>query len=115
MAQVRNLSRQAARNFYRLGFEQQLDHLCNKWEVRPVGYFEDPHGRIYIAEGWLAKRPEDGAPGWTVLWAIRRRGPCLGQPIYMVTGSTREQRIYAALAAALSFLSEEDGEKARRH
>lgn len=111
---ITDLHRAATRNFYRLTFEQQLDHLCNKWEVSPVGYFEDARGRIYVAEGWLARRPEDGMPGWTVLWAIRRRGPCIGQPIYMATAATRDQRMRAALSAALSFMGEEDGERVRR-
>ncbi|HEX9472499.1 MAG TPA: hypothetical protein VF957_23485 [Bradyrhizobium sp.] len=112
-AGITDLHRAATRNFFRLSFEQQLEYLCNKWEVKPLGYFEDRRGRIYVAEGWFAKRPEDGLPGWTVLWALRRKGPCLGQPIYMATGATRDQRLQVALAAAVSFMDEEDGEKAR--
>lgn len=106
-ARVIDLAKAGQRSFYRLTFEQQLDYLCNKWEVRPIGYFDDPHGRIYVAEGWQAKRPEDGTPGWTVMYAIRRKGLCIAQPIYMMPGVTREQRIRAAVAAGLSLMREE--------
>lgn len=107
MAKVIDLAARARNSFYGLTFEEQLDHLCNKWELRPVGYFDHAHGRIYVAEGWLDHRPEDGRPGWTVMYAIRRRGACLAQPMYLATDATREQRLEAALSAAFSFLREE--------
>ena len=114
-----NLHARAQRNFFRLTFEQQLEHLCNKWEVSPLGRYKHPGGTIYVAEGWQAKRPEDGTPGWTVLWAVRRKGACIAQPLYLITAATPAQRLLAALSCAVTFLDEADGEKkassARRH
>ncbi len=109
-ARIVDLWKAGQRNFYALPFEKQLDYLCTKFEVKPIGYFDTPKARIYIAEGWLARRPEDGTPGWTVLYAIRRRGQaCIAQAMYMQPLVSREARIQAALAAAASFLREEDG------
>src|SRR5258708_33696092 len=112
-AGITDLHRAATRHFFPLSFEQQLAYLCNKWEVKPLGYFEDRRGRIYVAEGWFAKRPEDGLPGWPAPWALRPTGPCLGQPLYIAASAPPDPRPQVALSPAVSFMDEEDGEKAR--
>ena len=89
--------------------ERTLDKLCNTWEVRPVGYKDTPLGRVYLAEGWQARRPNrdgtDEGPGWTILWAILHKGVNMARAMY-VRGRTQDGRIGLALKDATEFLEQ---------
>lgn len=93
---------------------QKLNYLLKTWEVTPVGYVDTPLGRIYIAEGWQARRPNrDGTnegPGWTVLWAVLHQGAAVAQGLYVKSLPNDDiGRKRIALEEATKFLTAHHG------
>jgi len=87
------------------------NYLLRVWELAPKKKIKTELGDIYIAEQWHTKRynVEDGktvdyGPGWTVMWAVNHRGPCIAQPIYMKSTALPDQRQLAARVAAEQYL-----------
>lgn len=92
-------------------FHEKLDYLCRIWEVSPIGFVDTAHGPVYLAEGWQAKRPDHPESGWTILWAVKHRGMCAGQGIYLTSRSTPEERKQVALYQALDYLGKHHGQQ----
>lgn len=92
----------------------KLDYLLKIWEVTPVGYVDTALGRVYIAEGWQARRPNheggDDGPGWTVLWAVLHAGACVAQGLYVKAKPNDDVgRKRVALEEATKFLTAHHG------
>lgn len=90
-------------------FHRKLDYLCRIWEISPVGVVETEYGPVYIAEGYHLTRPDHPGSGWTVLYAVKMRGMCIAQPIYMQTKATPDERKGAAMQKALEYLGSYHG------